>query len=75
MRSMNQGPKLVCCLVAVGVLIVLEQGVRFLTDFLEGDRYYKTDYPDQNLDRARSQLKLVASLERNEASLRRATRR
>ena len=56
-------------LVTAGKLITLEQGVRFLTDFLSGDTYYKTQRPDQNLDRCRTQLKLVASLERHEVAL------
>jgi hypothetical protein len=56
-------------LVTAGKLITLEQGVRFLTDFLSGDAYYKTQRPGQNLDRCRTQLKLLASLERNENAL------
>ena len=44
-------------------LITLEQGIRFLTDYLNGDTYYKTTRPGQNLDRARTQLKLVAEME------------
>jgi hypothetical protein len=42
-----------------------------LTDYLSGDTYYKTQRPNQNLDRCRTQLKLVASLEQQEAVLRR----
>lgn len=44
-------------------VITLEQGIRFLTDYLDGDLYYKTQYPDHNLDRTRTQLKLVADME------------
>lgn len=44
-------------------VITLEQGIRFLTDYLEGDHYYKTDRPGQNLDRARTQLKMVKDME------------
>lgn len=44
-------------------VITLEQGIRFLTDYLEGDHYYKTDRPGQNLDRTRTQLKMVADME------------
>jgi hypothetical protein len=44
-------------------LITLEQGIRFLTDYLNGDIYYKTQRSNQNLDRARTQLKLVADME------------
>ena len=38
-------------------------GLRFLTDYLDGDTYYKTKYPDHNLIRARVQFKLVESME------------
>ncbi len=44
-------------------VITLEQGIRFLTDYLDGDLYYKTQYADHNLDRTRTQLKLVADME------------
>ena len=44
-------------------IITLEQAVRFLTDYLEGDTYYRTDREGQNLDRARVQLKLLAGME------------
>jgi hypothetical protein len=40
-------------------LMMLIMGVRFLTDFLRGDVYYKTHYPGQNLDRAQNQLHLL----------------
>lgn len=44
-------------------LMTLECGMRFLTDYLTGDTYYKTTRPGQNLDRCRTQLKLVADME------------
>ena len=44
-------------------VITLEQGIRFLTDYLDGDLYYKTQYAEHNLDRTRTQLKLVADME------------
>ena len=44
-------------------VITLEQGIRFLTDYLDGDLYYKTQYAAHNLDRTRTQLKLVADME------------
>ena len=44
-------------------IITLEQGMRFLTDYLDGDLYYKTSYDDHNLVRTRTQLKLVRDLE------------
>lgn len=40
-----------------------ECGMRFLTDYLSGDNYFKTDYPTHNLDRARTQFKLVVDME------------
>jgi hypothetical protein len=49
--------------VAAGLVITYEQGVRFLTDYLAGDGYYRISRPGQNLDRARVQLRLLASLE------------
>jgi hypothetical protein len=56
-------------IVTAANVITLEQGIRFLTDFLEGDHYYKTTRPRQNLDRCRTQLKLLESLERNEPEM------
>ncbi len=44
-------------------LMALECGIRFLTDYLDGDRYFHTSRPDQNLDRARTQFRLVAEME------------
>lgn len=38
------------------------QAIRFLTDYLDGDLYYKTEYPDHNLVRARAQHKLLRSI-------------
>lgn len=46
-----------------GKLITLENGIRFLTDFLEGDVYFRTHRPGQNLDRCRTQFALVRSIE------------
>jgi hypothetical protein len=44
-------------------LITLEIGTRFLTDYLMGDIYFKTKRPNHNLDRCRTQFKLVESIE------------
>ena len=44
-------------------LMTLECGIRFLTDYLEGDTYFRTHYPEQNLDRCRTQFKLVKDME------------
>ena len=44
------------------LIITVEDGIRFLMDYINGDTYYHTDYPGQNLDRARTQLKLLADM-------------
>ena len=44
-------------------LMTLECGIRFLTDYLDGDNYFHTAYEGQNLDRCRTQFKLVADME------------
>ena len=44
-------------------LMTLECGIRFLTDYLDGDHYFRIHYPDQNLDRTRTQFKLVKDME------------
>jgi Ser/Thr protein kinase RdoA (MazF antagonist) len=46
-----------------GKLMTLECGLRFLTDFLEGDVYFKTHRDGHNLDRCRTQFRLVTSIE------------
>ena len=45
--------------------MTLECGVRFLTDYLDGDHYFGIHYPDHNLDRARTQFKLVSEMEKH----------
>ena len=45
-------------------LMTLECGIRFLTDYLDGDHYFHIRYPEQNLDRCRTQFKLVQDMER-----------
>lgn len=44
-------------------LMTLEVGMRFLADYLNGDVYFKTKYPQHNLDRARNQFHLVEEME------------
>ena len=44
-------------------LMTLECGIRFLTDYLEGDHYFRIHYAEQNLDRCRTQFKLVKDME------------
>ncbi len=50
-------------------VITLETGMRFLTDFIDGDTYFRTEYPNHNLDRARNQFKLVSDMEAKEEEL------
>lgn len=52
-----------------GILMTLEVGIRFLTDHLEGDPYFRIHHPDHNLERARNQFALVARLEKAESQL------
>jgi hypothetical protein len=47
----------------------LEIGLRFLTDFLAGDTYFKVHRAGQNLDRCRTQFKLVESIGMQEAAM------
>lgn len=44
-------------------LMTFECGIRFLMDFLQGDTYFKTAYPEHNLVRARTQFRLVQEME------------
>ncbi len=46
-----------------GKLITFEIGLRFLTDYLQGDTYFKTHREGQNIDRCRKQFKMVQSME------------
>jgi hypothetical protein len=57
-------------LVDSAIIMTLEVGIRFLQDFIEGDVYFKTHRPGQNLDRCRTQLKLVELLEQRRDELR-----
>ena len=48
----------------LGALVMTyENALRFLADYLDGDTYYKIDYPTHNLDRARCQCKLLTDME------------
>lgn len=44
-------------------LMTLECGMRFLTDYLEGDHYFKIHRPEHNLDRTRTQFRMVKDME------------
>jgi Ser/Thr protein kinase RdoA (MazF antagonist) len=51
-------------------LITFELGLRFYEDYLAGSIYFKTQYPEQNLNRARVQFRLCESIEDNEQAMR-----
>ena len=51
-------------------LITFELGLRFFQDYLAGDIYFKTQYPEQNLNRARVQFRLCESIESKERMIR-----
>ena len=50
-------------------LMTLECGMRFLTDYLEGDTYFRVTHPTHNLERCRTQFKLVADMEAHWAEM------
>ncbi len=56
-------------------LITYIMAVRFLTDYLDGDVYYKIHHPNHNLDRARAQMKLVKSMEEQSAEMQKIIRK
>lgn len=57
-------------LVTAGKVITFTIGIRFLADYLMGDVYFKIHRPGHNLDRARVQFKLLASMEQQEEAMR-----
>lgn len=52
-----------------GKLMTFQIGIRFLTDYLQGDTYFRVHRPGHNLDRARTQFKLVESISRQEEAM------
>jgi len=58
-------PQEVALLPFAGWLITAEIGMRFLTDYLDGDIYFRTDRENHNLARARNQFALAKSIESN----------
>lgn len=50
-------------------LMTYECGIRFLADYINGDTYFKTQYPEHNLDRCRTQFALVADIEKKYDSM------
>ena len=58
-------------LVTASMVITMETGLRFLTDYLVGDVYFRTERPRHNLDRARAQLRLLTEMEKKRDALER----
>ena len=56
-------------LISGAKVIVFEQGIRFLADYLNGDKYYKVSRPGQNLDRCRTQFRMLESIEQQESAM------
>jgi aminoglycoside phosphotransferase (APT) family kinase protein len=54
-----------------GKMMTYENGIRFLTDYLQGDTYYRIKHPAHNLERCRTQFALVRSIEENSVEMRR----
>src|SRR6185503_3246914 len=52
-----------------GKLITFTIGIRFLTDFLSGDSYFRVHRPFHNLDRTRTQFRLVSSIAKQENAM------
>ncbi len=63
-------PEEISSLLPGAKLMTLECGVRFLTDEINGNIYFHVNYPGQNLDRARTQMKLVKEMDRQWDDLR-----
>ncbi len=55
----------IACLPFSAKIMTLECGMRFLTDYIDGDVYFKISYKEHNLDRCRSQFALVADIEKH----------
>ncbi len=56
-------------------LMTLETGIRFLGDYLNGDKYYHIRYPEHNRDRARNQLKLLSDMDEKMDEMKRIVRK
>ena len=54
-----------------GKVITFEQACAVSADYLAGDTYYKVHYDGQNLDRCRTQFKLIESIEQQEEKMER----
>jgi len=61
-------------IIVSGKMIAFIIGVRFLTDFLNGDRYFHVSRPEHNLERCRTQFRLVQSIEEQEVQMEKCLR-
>ena len=61
-------------LVFAGRLITFTIGLRFLTDFLSGDKYFRIHRPEHNLERCRTQFRLVESIDEQESAMQRTVK-
>ncbi len=59
---------------ASGRILTMLMGIRFLTDYLEGDTYYHISRSGHNLDRSRTQMALIASMDRHRGEMIAATK-
>ena len=59
-HTLNQNEKDTLALGAITMTV--ECGMRFLTDYIDGDKYFKVEYANHNLDRARCQLALAKDM-------------
>jgi hypothetical protein len=50
-------------------MMTFECGMRFLTDYLQGDTYFRIEHDRHNLDRCRCQFALLADMEKKEAEM------
>ena len=56
-------------------LMTLETGIRFLGDYLNGDKYYQIKHPEHNLDRARNQLRLLSDMDKKMGEMERIVKK
>lgn len=73
-RGYTEGAEFLCpreceLLAFSGRLLTFETGLRFLTDFLQGDNYFRIDRETENLDRCRTQFKFVEEMERHRQAM------
>ena len=60
----NEAKEEIALFAESGMLMTYECGIRFLTDFLNGDTYFKISYPNHNLVRAKDQFALVEDMKK-----------